>query len=70
MDIIRSDGLLATVAGFDTTATTFMTMWYYLLLNPTKFDRLQKYVDAYFRPGEEPLDFTRMVNMPYLNPCM
>jgi cytochrome P450 len=70
MDVIRSDGLLATVAGSDTTATTLTAMWYYLLLNPTKFDRLQKEVDTYFPPGEEPVDFTRMVNMPYLNACM
>jgi len=67
---VHSDGLLAVVAGSDTTATAFTAMWYYLLLNPSKFERLRNEIDTYFPPGEEPLEFMRMVNMPYLNGFM
>jgi cytochrome P450 len=70
MPVIRSDSVLAVIAGSDTTATTLTALLYYLLLDPLKFGRLKNEVDAYFPPGEEPLDFTRMAGMPYLNACM
>jgi cytochrome P450 len=70
MSIVHSDGLLAVVAGSDTTATTFTVLWHYLLREPMMFERLRNEIDAYFPAGEEPLDFARMVNMPYLNGCM
>jgi cytochrome P450 len=70
MPTVHSDGLLAVMAGSDTTAAAFTTLWYYLLRDPLTLDRLRNEVDAYFPSGEEPLDFTRMVNMPYLNACM
>lgn len=69
-EIVYSDGLLAVIAGSDTTATTLTGLWYYLLGDPERFERLRNEVDTYFPPGEEPLDFTRMVNMPYLNACI
>jgi cytochrome P450 len=67
---VQSDAPLAVVAGSDTVATTLTVLWYYFLRNPLIFNRLRDEVDAYFPSGEEPLDFTRMVNMPYLNACM
>jgi len=70
MPTVQSDGLLAVVAGSDTVATTLTVLWYYFLRNPLVLSRLRDEVDAYFPSGEEPLDFTRMVNMPYLNACM
>lgn len=70
MPTVFADGIMSIVAGSDTTATTLSAMWYYFLLNPTMLERLQVEVDTYFPGGEEPLDFTRMVNMPFLNACM
>ncbi|KIM78312.1 hypothetical protein PILCRDRAFT_11299 [Piloderma croceum F 1598] len=70
MPIIHTDGLLAVVADSDTTPTTITVMWYYLLLNPSKFECLRNEIDAYFPQGDEPLDFTRMNTMPYLNGCI
>ncbi|KIM78409.1 hypothetical protein PILCRDRAFT_11126 [Piloderma croceum F 1598] len=67
MSIIHSDGLIAVIAGSDTTATSLTAILYYLLLEPAKFDRLRSEVDGYFAPGEEPLDSTKMASMPYLN---
>ena len=70
MPAVHSDGLLAVIAGSDTTATAIAVLWYYLILDPPKFDRLRNEVDAYFPQGEEPSEFARIVNMPYLNACM
>ena len=70
MQVVMSDGLLAVIGGSDTTATTFTAIQYYFLLYPSKFDRLRNEIDAYFPHGEEPTDFARMANMPYLNACM
>jgi cytochrome P450 len=70
MPTIQSDGLLAVVAGSDMVAITLTVLWYYFLHNPLAFSRLRDEVDAYFPLGEEPLDFMRIVNIPYLNACM
>jgi len=70
LPVVYSDGVLAIVAGADTTATTLTALWYYLLLDSTNVDRLRREVDVHFPPGEEPVDFTRMVNMPFPNACM
>ncbi|KIM73430.1 hypothetical protein PILCRDRAFT_829164 [Piloderma croceum F 1598] len=70
MPTIHSDGLVAVVGGSDTVATPLTGLWYYLLLEPAKLKRLQNEVDIYFPGGEEPLDVTRMANMPYLNACI
>jgi len=70
MPMVHSDGLLAVVAGSDTTATTLTALWYYLLRDLSVFNRLRNEIEAYFPSGQEPLDFTRMVNMPYLNACI
>jgi cytochrome P450 len=70
MPIVHSDGIVAVVGGSDTVATALTGLWYYLLLEPAKFNRLRNEVDIYFPGGEEPSDVTRMVSMPYLNACM
>ena len=67
---IHTDGLVAVVAGSDTVGTTLAGLWYYLLLEPAAFKRLRDEIDIYFPGGEEPLDVTKMANMPYLNACM
>lgn len=70
MPVVAADGVLAVIAGSDTTATTLSAMWYYFLKNPDAFERLRAEIDKYFPPGEAPSNFSRMVNMPYLNACM
>ena len=70
MPTIHSDGIVAVVGGSDTIASALTGLWYYFLLEPATFTRLQNEVDVYFPGGEEPSDLTRMANMPYLNACM
>lgn len=65
-----SDGLLAVVAGSDTTATAISALVYFLLRDPVAFKRLRAEIDHYFPRDEEPVNFTRMAGMPYLNACM
>lgn len=67
----RTDcSLIAIIAGSDTSATALSHIWYYLLRNPKYYDRLRKEVEESFPNGEDPIDFTRQADMPFLNGCM
>src|SRR5882762_10444207 len=70
MHEIFADGPTAVIAGSDTTATAFDVIMHYLLLNRAMFERLQAEVDITFPQGQQPSDFTKMANMPYLNACL
>ncbi|KAG1781607.1 cytochrome P450 [Suillus placidus] len=50
---VASDGVLAIVAGSDTTATTLSSLFLSLLRNPQTYYRLQAEVDSFFPPGED-----------------
>ena len=68
---IISDGLLAIVAGSDTTSTTLSGLFYYLLSNPLDYERLQNELDSAFPPGEgNPFDSTKLSGLPFLNAVM
>ncbi|KAI9462028.1 high nitrogen upregulated cytochrome P450 monooxygenase 2 [Russula earlei] len=67
---VAQDGLLAIIAGSDTTSSSLTGTIYYLLLNPTAYDRLQKEVDSAFPNGEEPLDVVKLSQMEWLNGCI
>ncbi|KAH9990628.1 high nitrogen upregulated cytochrome P450 monooxygenase 2 [Russula compacta] len=65
-----ADGLLAIVAGSDTTSTTLTALFYHLILNPTALERLRNEVEKEFPCGEEPSDATKLGQMPWLNACI
>ena len=69
LPVVCSDGLLAVVAGSDTTATAVSVLVYYLLHDSMAFNRLRAEIDQYFPPGDEPDNFSKMASMPYLNAC-
>ncbi|KAI9462030.1 cytochrome P450, partial [Russula earlei] len=64
------DGLLAIVAGSDTTSNTLTAVIYYLFLNPAAHEHLQEEVDSAFPSGEEPLDAATLSQMEWLNGCI
>jgi len=67
---VGKDGLLAIVAGSDTTSGVLTAALYYLLRNPVAYERLQAEVISAFPSGEEPLDVTKLGQMEWLNGCI
>ena len=67
---LTANGVLAVIAGSDTTATVLTALFYYLLRHPAAYVRLREEVDATFPDGQEPLDVTKLANMSWLNACM
>ncbi|KZP29394.1 high nitrogen upregulated cytochrome P450 monooxygenase 2 [Athelia psychrophila] len=75
---IAADGIMAVVAGSDTTATTLTALWYFLLRHPEARTRLEAEVDNACFPdprggdcgdwGEE--EVARMAEMAWLNACI
>lgn len=68
---VVSDGVLAIVAGSDTTSTALSGLFCFVVANPDCYKRLQSEVDSVFPIGEgDPFDATRLADMPYLNAVM
>lgn len=67
---ILADGMLAIIAGSDTTATMLSHLFYFMLRHPQCAEQLQKELVATFPHDEDPIDFARLARMPYLNACM
>ena len=68
--VVVSDGILAMIAGSDTTATTIVNIFYLLLNHKDKFRILQEEVDKYYPHGEDPLNSKHYVEMHYLEAVM
>ncbi|KLO08951.1 high nitrogen upregulated cytochrome P450 monooxygenase 2 [Schizopora paradoxa] len=67
-DIVVTDGLLAIVAGSDTTTTALSGIFYYLMTHPLACKKLRAEIDATFPPLEgNPFDTSTLASMPYLN---
>jgi cytochrome P450 len=64
------NGMLAIIAGSDTTSSVLTAIIYYLLLNPAAYEHLQEEVDSAFPNGEEPLDAVKLSHLRWLNGCM
>lgn len=68
---VLSDGMLAVIAGSDTTSTVLSGLFCYVVANPACYKRLQSEVDSFFPIGEgDPFDAARLAEMPYLNAVM
>ncbi|KAF9237655.1 cytochrome P450 [Melanogaster broomeanus] len=67
---VASDGVLAIVAGSDTTATTLSSLFWGLLHTPTAYRRLQAEIDYYYPFGEDASSTVHHHQMSYLNAVM
>ena len=67
MNELMSDGLLAIVAGSDTTSHVMINAFYFLMKHSEMQERLQREIDDVFPPGSSPFDPVKQANMPYLN---
>lgn len=68
---VASDGVLAIVAGSDTTSTVLSGLFHFIILDSRCYGRLQAEVDSFFSCGKiDPFDTTLLAEMPYLNAVM
>ncbi|KAL4254974.1 Cytochrome P450 superfamily protein [Abortiporus biennis] len=66
---VTADGMLAIIAGSDTTAAALSHVLYFLLENPHCYDRLRDEVDNAFSTGEA-LESAKLAELSYLNGCL
>ena len=70
MPVVVSDGVLALVAGSDTTASVLSNTFWCLLRHPQAFKRLRAEVDKYYPAGWNALDPVHHPEMAYLESVM
>ena len=70
VDEIISDGILAIVAGSDTTASSLCHILYCMLIHPETYKRLQAEVDQFYPPGEDSLSSQHHSKMTFLEAVM
>ena len=60
------DGILAIVAGTDTTTSAVTSLFFLIMAHPDKYAKLQEEVDRHYPLGEDASDTKHHKNMPYL----
>ena len=68
-DIVASDANLAVFAGSDTSKVVLSSLFYYLLCNPEKLERLREEIDRFYPSGES-LSSEHFHEMSYLDACI
>ncbi|KAF7330420.1 Cytochrome P450 [Mycena venus] len=68
-DVI-ADGALAIIAGADTTASAFASLFFLLLSHPKYYEQLQEEIDSQFPHGVDPMDTRSHADMKILNACI
>ena len=64
------DGMLAVVAGSDTTSSCLTSIFFCILTHPEPYAKLQAEVDRFCPAGEDPSKTTHHHEMMYLNAIM
>ena len=70
MEDLTDDGVLAIVAGADTTSIALTSVAYCLLTHPDAYACLQAEVDKFYPAGEDALSPKHHRDMPYLTAVM
>ncbi|CDO69439.1 hypothetical protein BN946_scf184791.g34 [Trametes cinnabarina] len=63
---LLDDGVLAVVAGSDTTSSALTSLFFCLLAHPHVMERLKAEIDHFYPSGEDPCDTRNYREMPYL----
>ena len=66
---MANDADLVVVAGSDTSKTVLSSLFYYLLCNQEKLDKLREEIDRFYPPGES-LSSKHFQEMSYLDACI
>ena len=70
-DIVANDADLVIIAGSDTSKTVLSSLFYYLLCNREKLDKLREEVDRFYPPGESlSSKYFKFQEMSYLDACI
>ena len=64
------EGLLAIIAGAETTAAAATNALYFLIKWPETKNRLQKEIHDALSAYNGDVDYTKFMDLPYLNACM
>ena len=70
MQQLVDDGVLAIIAGADTTSSAFTSLTYCLLTHPDAYEKLQAEIDKFYPAGEDALDTKHHRDMSYLTAVM
>ena len=70
MQQLVDDGVLAIIAGSDTTSAVLTSIIYCLLTHPDVYEKLQAEVDKFYPPGEDAYDPKHHRDMHYLTGVM
>ena len=70
MHDLTEDGVLAIIAGADTSSTALTSIVYCLLKHPDVYARLKAEMDKFYPAGADALDTKHHRDMPYLTAVM
>ena len=70
MDQLVDDGVLAIIAGADTTSRTLTSLMYLLLTHPEAYEKLQAEIDRFYPPEDDALNPKHYRDMHYLSAVM
>ncbi|KAF9256882.1 cytochrome P450 [Marasmius fiardii PR-910] len=67
---VASDGVLAVMAGADTTSAALRNFFYLIVAHPEHYKRLQREIDSFYPPEADAMDSSKHNNLVYLNACI
>ncbi|CAL1711925.1 unnamed protein product [Somion occarium] len=67
---VSADGTFAVVAGSDTTASALSSLFWFLIMNPDVYKKVQEEIDTVYPDYADPLNTARHAKLVYLNACI
>ncbi|KAI0821898.1 high nitrogen upregulated cytochrome P450 monooxygenase 2 [Trametes gibbosa] len=64
---LTNEGILAVIAGADTTSSALTSIFFCLLTHPEAYRRLREEIDRFYPPGEDPCNLQHHLDMHYLS---